>query len=584
MANFTYIENAHVFSKAPVQLNMEASSAVNKSVHTVQSNEIWGEVCPFITRETVKDLEEDTLFELDGYAPVKFNYKKPAIVLDAINNNGMKSNGYVAKVIIDSKPITQFIADTDVTDATGKLASGYRAVLYDKTGGEVADSKYTINYSNGLIYFKEPIESTLDSHYTLSFFTYEGVKLDTTIADIKADVIENANNHSELSEKVDNIEDDYKEADIEINNNISNLSSKVADNKEKLEIAEASIENLDDRLIVIEENILDLDENISKLNSTVSSDLSEHINNSEIHVSEKDRELWNKGGNMSITCDDFITPEKTDTGWKLTLDTSNSISSSNILNENEDKKVPTSNAVKKYVDTNLIDPTIYLFPELSKEERKYYMIFDAWQNPIYASFTDEVIDGHRLFAYRSWKKFHIKSFTNMTKGWRMFHNNRYLKSFKCNFPALTIMDEFFSGCNQLEYLEGDFSSVTTINSSFNNVSALHTLKCNFDSIKNGNGIFGAAPLKYVDCTFRDLVTADSMFNSQNAKLTLESLKNIAEALPDVNNITENGATKTIGIKCEIVLNTDTNLEIEEARNKIESKGWNLNLQIIELEY
>lgn len=186
MANFTYIENAHVFSKAPVQLNMEASSAVNKSVHTVQSNEIWGEVCPFITKESVKDLKEDTLFEIDGYAPVKFNYKKPAIVLDAINNNGMKSNGYVAKVIIDNKPITQFIADTDVTDATGKLAAGYRAVLYDKTGGEVADSKYTINYSNGLIYFKEPIESTLDSHYTLSFFTYEGAKLDTTITNIKS--------------------------------------------------------------------------------------------------------------------------------------------------------------------------------------------------------------------------------------------------------------------------------------------------------------------------------------------------------------------------------------------------------------
>lgn len=190
MANFTYIENAHVFSKAPVQLNMEASSAVNKSVHTVQSNEIWGEVCPFITKESIKDLKEDTLFEIDGYAPVKFNYKKPAIVLDAINNNGMKSNGYVAKVIIDNKPITQFIADTDVTDATGKLATGYRAVLYDKTGGEVADSKYTINYSNGLIYFKEPIESTLDSHYTLSFFTYEGAKLDTTITNIKSSINE----------------------------------------------------------------------------------------------------------------------------------------------------------------------------------------------------------------------------------------------------------------------------------------------------------------------------------------------------------------------------------------------------------
>jgi hypothetical protein len=342
MANFTYIENAHVFSKAPVQLNMEASTAVNKSVHTVQSNEIWGEVCPFITRETVKDLKEDTLFELDGYAPVKFNYKKPAIVLDAINNNGMKSNGYVAKVIIDNKPITQFIADTDVTDATGKLASGYRAVLYDKTGGEVADSFYTINYSNGLIYFREPIESTLDSHYTLSFFTYEGVKLDTAITDIKADVLENANKHSELSEKVDNIEDDYKEADIEINNNISNLSSKVADNKEKLQIAEASIENLDERLIVIEENILDLDENISK-----------HASNSEIHVSEEDRELWTKGGNMSITGDNFITPEKIDTGWSLSLNTSNNVKSSTILNENGDKKVPTVNAVTNRVNESI---------------------------------------------------------------------------------------------------------------------------------------------------------------------------------------------------------------------------------------
>lgn len=343
MANFTYIENAHVFSKAPVQLNMEAGSAVNKSVHTVQSNEIWGEVCPFITKETIKDLEEDTLFKIDGYAPVKFNYKKPAIVLDAINNNGMKSNGYVAKVIIDNKPITQFIADTDVTDATGKLATGYRAVLYDKTGGEVADSKYTINYSNGLIYFKEPIESTLDSHYTLSFFTYEGVKLDTAITDIKADIIENANNHSELSEKVDDIEDDYKEADTEINNNISNLSSKVTDNKEKLQIAEANIDNLDDRLIVVEENILDLDENISKLNSTISSNLSDHINKSEIHVSEEDRDLWNKGGNMVITGDNFINPSQTESGWNISL---NAVSSLDGINDvTGPKNVPTANAI-----------------------------------------------------------------------------------------------------------------------------------------------------------------------------------------------------------------------------------------------
>lgn len=243
------------------------------------------------------------------------------------------------------------------------------------------------------------------------------------------------------------------------------------------------------------------------------------------------------------------------------------------INDSSSTNLPTEGAVKEYIDNYVINPAVYLFPYLSKDELKYYIIVDAWQNPTYISFADEVEDGFRLFNYRSWEKFHIKSMNKLQKGWRMFHNNRYLKSFKCDMPALIKMEEMFSGSNVLEYFEGDFSSVTSISSSFTNCNALHTIKCDFSSLKNGSNAFGSSVLKHVNCKFRDLVSADNMFS--NAELTIDSIENIAINLPDVNNVPlSSEATKSIGLRYKID-SKDENRK-NNAFTTIINKGWSIN--------
>ena len=77
--------------------------------------------------------------------------------------------------------------------------------------------------------------------------------------------------------------------------------------------------------------------------------------------------------------------------------------------ENDATTVPTTKAVKDFVEGFVNDPTAYVFPNKSAEERKYFIIYDAWQNPVLMSddFQEELVDGYRLFDYKPWKKFHI---------------------------------------------------------------------------------------------------------------------------------------------------------------------------------
>lgn len=179
----------------------------------------------------------------------------------------------------------------------------------------------------------------------------------------------------------------------------------------------------------------------------------EHINDADKHVTEEERELWNKGGNMAITGDNFITPSQIESGWNISLNAVSSLVG--INNDNSANNVPTSNAVKSYVDSHIIDPTSYIFNDLPGEDRKYYMIFDAWQNPVYISdaFKKELTTGNRLFDYRSWEKFHIDMPYLETQSERMFHNNLNLISFKSDLSSLTRYSGFFHGDNKLQYVD-----------------------------------------------------------------------------------------------------------------------------------
>ena len=181
----------------------------------------------------------------------------------------------------------------------------------------------------------------------------------------------------------------------------------------------------------------ELNENIDAVTQAViavKADLVNHVDDTDIHITDSERTEWNsayeKTENLVTSLDD----------------------SSNI---------PASSAVKSYVDSNLLDPTVYLFPELSKEERKYYMIYDAWGNPAYMNFANELTDGYGLFRFRKWHKFHI-DMPNLINAYRMFHSNTYLESFKSNMHSVQSLDATFNACYNLKYFDVDLSSLQTI--------------------------------------------------------------------------------------------------------------------------
>ena len=365
MATFTNLENAHVFSKAVITPSMSAAAAGNTSAHTVQSKDTWAEAVPFLQKSDLSGVSADKEFKIEGYGTVKFHYKKNVYCLINSNNNDIPSNGYVGK-IIDSKgnTINQFISPTDVVNSAGQMATVYQPSLYDSKGESMPLSDYIINPSNGLIYDLKSTEnqgiflpSATDgkTEYKLSFFTYEGAKLDTTITNIKDSIDQNK---KELSERIDNVEIDYTAADKDINDSISELSKKIDDVETSYTAADKDINDsitnlsneLSNRIDNVEDDYKEADKDINDLITNLSSDISSHTENTEIHVSEEDRELWNKGGNMDITGDNFITPEKTDAGWSLSLNNSTVVGASIASNVDGNKKVPTVNAVTTRVN------------------------------------------------------------------------------------------------------------------------------------------------------------------------------------------------------------------------------------------
>lgn len=206
MATFTNLENAHVFSKAVITPSMSAAAAGNTSAHTIQSKDTWAETVPFLTESDLSGVSADKEFKIEGYGTVKFHYKKNVYCLINSNNNDVPSNGYVGKIVdSEGNTISQFISPTDVVNDAGQMAAVYQPSLYDSKGESMPLSDYIINPSNGLIYDLKSMgnqgifaTSATDgrTEYKLSFFTYEGAKLDTTITNIKSSINETKNDLS----------------------------------------------------------------------------------------------------------------------------------------------------------------------------------------------------------------------------------------------------------------------------------------------------------------------------------------------------------------------------------------------------
>lgn len=161
-----------------------------------------------------------------------------------------------------------------------------------------------------------------------------------------------------------------------------------------------------------------------------------------------------KGGVETVDGGDYISTEgSTKTDIKLSLNVSDE-----IINSEVDKTVPTTVAVKTYVDGMVNDPTAYVFPHLSAEDRKYYIIHDGAMNPVFISFADELEFGVSMFRHRPWKKFHV-NLPNLQYTWRIFHDNANLKSLKSAMTNMQSMVELCPSCDKLEYIDLDLSNL-----------------------------------------------------------------------------------------------------------------------------
>jgi hypothetical protein len=217
-------------------------------------------------------------------------------------------------------------------------------------------------------------------------------------------------------------------------------------------------------------------------------DISSHIADTDIHLSAEEKEKLNNLTNQSNEC-------------KTIIDT--------IFNENGAYS-------------------------LSTEEKENYIIFDNWRNPIYISFANEIENGYRTFGNYGWKKFHIKEMKNLNSQYRMFHNNKFLKSFKCNMPKLTTMEDMFAECNNLEFIEGDFSAAETINNNtFSNCTKLKYVKLMLGSSDTALSLI--AQLN-TNCKNTKIKNKKLFLNYTKEELASEALTELLEAGWEYNKI------------------------------------------------
>ena len=678
MATFTNLENAHVFSKAVITPNMSAAAAGNTSAHTIQSKDIWAEKVPFLEKSALSGISADKEFKLDGYGTVKFHYKKNVYCLINSNNNDIPSNGYVGKIIEDGNTINQFISPTDVVNDSGQMATVYQPSLYGPDESAMPLSEYIINPSNGLIYDiksegNQGIFATSDSNgltqYKLSFFTYEGDKLNDTIeqnAEVLSSHTSNNNIHITADErtkwdtaatkaatavqdvvsgnaylergadndnitltlKVDtNLNDGATTNSVPSSTAVTNYGSSIIstheakkDGNKNIHVTAAERSSWDTAATKAATAIqtvkrannssalINVDQSGTSVSITLSdtiatkSELSTHTSNNGIHVSNEDRELWNKGGNLTISGDNFLNSAQTDAGWSLTLNNSTVIDSSDT---HGDRKVPTVTAVKNYCDATITNFSNEITDNLTvaisglknytdnafeEHEAKWDGHID--NNNVHVT-TAEKESWHRVaqniddldsittaaiiknaaftnYGNSEFKDIHVLPCLCLAEG--AFLNNTTLETFICDMPNLANGTEMFQGCSKLRTFESCINNIAKAESMFEGCVQLVTVNLSKNSL---SGLSHAARMFYGCSKLVNFKGDLSFLNDgidmfKGCKLNIDSLSNIAYSIKSWND--NNIHNITIGLDPSINIEGEASSLIEE----ITSKGWTIS--------
>lgn len=180
----------HTFSRVAIQEGQGVAAAVNKTGHTVTTNDVWSDIDK-LPKNTTYFGNANTAFDdlktvFDGdveYSKYVKLYEN--VELSPVDGSGQDADKNQAwELLVDGKRVKNFVAPTDVFDADGQPCNGYTLKLFDKNGTQIAptDGNWAFDYVAGLVIFergKTPQDmkwagTTVGSYIKMSAWAYVG--------------------------------------------------------------------------------------------------------------------------------------------------------------------------------------------------------------------------------------------------------------------------------------------------------------------------------------------------------------------------------------------------------------------------
>ena len=196
----------HTFSRVAIQEGQSVAAAVNKTGHTVTTNDVWTDIDKLPKNTTYfgnANRGFTDLLEVYNKNSAEFSkYVKlyDMVELSPVDGSGQDEDKNQAwELLIDGKRVTNFIAPTDVFDSKGKPCNGYTLKLFQKDGKtQIAptDGNWAFDYVAGLVIFereKTPQDmgwagTKAGAYIKMSAWAYVGGKLTAALSDYQTDI------------------------------------------------------------------------------------------------------------------------------------------------------------------------------------------------------------------------------------------------------------------------------------------------------------------------------------------------------------------------------------------------------------
>lgn len=201
----------HTFSRVAIQEGQGVAAAVNKTGHTVTTNDVWSDIdklpknTAYFGNANTAFTDLKTVYDANSTEFSKYVKLYENVELSPVEGSGQDADKNQAwELLVDGKRIKNFIAPTDVFDENGQPCNGYTLKLFDKTGTQIAatDGNWAFDYVAGLVIFergKTPQDlgwagTTVGSYIKMSAWAYVGGYLTNSLKVLKSELNDTINN------------------------------------------------------------------------------------------------------------------------------------------------------------------------------------------------------------------------------------------------------------------------------------------------------------------------------------------------------------------------------------------------------